>query len=315
MRILVVGAGAMGGYYGARLIQAGADVTFLVRPKRAELLALNGLSVSSGLGDFSGPVKTVLREALKPEYDLILLSCKTYDLLSAMDDIASAVGPSTGIIPFLNGLSAYDQLDARFGRDRVLGGIAYIATMLSETGEIRHFGRDDMLVIGARSAATSHLAADFHTLLAKTPGARLLSPNVTQALWNKWVMLATGALMNCLMRGTIGDILATQEGEKLMKQALAESLAVAAAEGQALSPEDVGKIEGRLLDPQSAWAASMMRDITQHAQRLEADAIVGDMIIRATHHGIDVPLYRAAYCHLQVYAHQRTAAGLDTVIK
>ncbi|NIG77919.1 2-dehydropantoate 2-reductase [Klebsiella sp. Ap-873] len=306
MKILVVGAGAIGGYYGARLIQAGADVTFLVRPKRAELLAKQGLRLESSLGDFNAPVNTVTRDSLRPDYDLILLSCKTYDLQAAIEDITPAVGPSTAILPFLNGLSVYDELDARFGRDRVLGGAAYIATTLNANGEIKQMGAADQVVVGARSPATLDVAKAVYALLASSAGGRALSDNIMQALWNKWVMLASGALMNCLMRGTVGDIMATQDGETLMKQAISESLSVAAAEGYALPQEEITSIETRLLDPQSAWAASMRRDIASNAPRLEGDAIVGDMITRATRHGLNVPLYRAAYCHLQVYAHQHT---------
>jgi len=265
MKILIVGAGAIGGYYGARLIQAGADVTFLVRSKRAAFLASHGLLVNSELGGFSESVNTVLREELQAEYDLIVLTCKTFDLPDAMDCICVAVGPETGILPLLNGLSVYDQLDARFGSDRVLGGIAYIATICDDAGVIHHLGNNDIMVVGERSESTRKLAKTFHSLITKTPGVRVHSTNITQALWNKWIMLATAALMNCLMRGTIADILSTQDGYTLMKQALAESLIVAAAENNPLSAAEVQHIEGRLLDPKSTWAASMMRDLAQGA--------------------------------------------------
>jgi 2-dehydropantoate 2-reductase len=310
MKILVVGAGAIGGYYGARLIQAGADVTFLVRQNRAALLAADGLHVHSELGDFSGQVHAVVREELKPVYDLIVLSCKSYDLDAAMHDIQPAVGPGTGILPFLNGLSVYEQLDARFGRDQVLGGAAYIAVTLDQKGAIRHVGTNDVVVIGTRSEKGELLAKNFFTLIAQSPGIRTLSPDTDQALWNKWIMLASGALMTCLMRGTVADILATQDGNALMKQAISECRSVATAEGHELSAADVQQIEARLLDSRSHWAASMMRDIAQNAARLEAKAIVGDLIVRAERHAIPVPLTRAAYCHLQVYEKQHAAGTL-----
>ncbi|OWT80801.1 MULTISPECIES: 2-dehydropantoate 2-reductase [unclassified Achromobacter] len=319
MKILVVGAGAIGGYYGARLIQAGADVTFLVRPKRAAALAERGLRVHSPLGDFSGQVRTITASALQPDYDLVLLSCKTYDLDAALDDIqgafgertptdgSRAAGPRTAapyILPFLNGLGVYDQLDARYGKDRIIGGASYIATMLDAQGDIRHLANTDVVIVGARSEAGATTAQAFHALITQSPGMRSLATDIEQALWNKWMMLACGALMNCLMRGTIGDILATQDGARLMHQAIAECLSVAQAEGHPLSREEVRKLEERLLDVNSKWAASMMRDISQDAPRLESAAIVGDLITRATRHGIDVPLIRASYCHLQVYARQ-----------
>jgi 2-dehydropantoate 2-reductase len=310
MKILVLGAGAIGGYYGARLIQAGADVTFLVRPKRAQALAADGLVVHSELGGFNDKVKTILAQDAKPDYDLVLLTCKAYDLDTAMAAIAPAVGASTRILPFLNGLAAYDQLDARFGKDRVMGGIAYIATMLEKTGSIRHFGTNDVVLSGARSPAQQTHAEEFHALIASTPGVRTPSPDITQALWDKWVMLASGALMNCLMRGTIADIMSTRHGHALMTRAMAECRAVAAAAGHELAPDTVKRMEERLLDDKSAWAASMMRDIAQGLPRLEADDIVGDMAARAALDKMDVPLAQAAYCHLQVYQHQQSAGSV-----
>lgn len=305
MNILIVGAGAIGGYFGARLLQAGGDVTFLVRPRRAAALASNGLRVHSDLGAFDGTVKTVLREDLKPIYDLILLSCKAYDLEASINDLLPAVGTHTAILPFLNGMSVYDQLDQRFGRDRVLGGVAYIAVTLDQQGEIHHMGKADVVVVGPRSRASISSAESFHALISTSKGSRVLSKDVSHALWNKWVMLASGALMTCLMRGSLREILATRDGQSLMKQAMLESQSVASAEGQALLPEEVHRIEERLLDSKSAWAASMMRDISQNATRLEAQAIVGDLIDRAERYGLDVPLTRAAYCHLQVYEMQQ----------
>jgi 2-dehydropantoate 2-reductase len=307
MRILILGAGAIGGYYGARLIQAGAEVTFLVRPQRAASLAARGLRIRSGLGDFNAPVRTVQRESLAPAYDLVVLSCKAYDLAAAIEDLHAALGETTGILPFLNGLAVYDQLDAHFGRDRVLGGVAYIATMLDTEGAILHLGAHDTIQVGARTDATRTLASDFHALIAQSPGIRTLSTNITQALWNKWVGLASGALMNCLMRGTVADILATRDGRRLMARAMSECRSVAAAGGCPMAADDVRRLETLLLDARSTWAASIMRDLAQGAPRLETDAIVGDMIIRAARHGLDVPLIRAAFCHLQVYEHQHIA--------
>ncbi|MFM2087127.1 MAG: hypothetical protein RLZZ237_1996 [Pseudomonadota bacterium] len=308
MKILILGAGAIGGYYGARLIQAGADVTFLVRPQRAALLATHGLVVHSELGDFHAPVQTVTQDAVQAEYDVIIVTCKGYDLDQAMDAIATAVGHTTAILPFLNGLGAYDRLDHRFGKDHVLGGIAYIATMLGENGAIRHMGANDVVITGARTPLLQDQAQALHTLFAASPGARNLSSNITQALWDKWVMIAAGALMTCLMRGTVADIMAAPGGRSLMQRAIAECRSVATAEGFGLAPETVQRMEKLLLDEQSSWAASMMRDITQDIARLESDDILGNMAERAEKHGLDVQLLRAAYCQLKVYESRKQRA-------
>ncbi len=174
MKILVLGAGAMGGYYGARLIEADADVTFLVRPGRAQALERLGLAVRSELGDFHRPVRTVLAGEVDaqddPQYDLVLLACKAYDLDDAIAAISPAVGRGTAVLPLLNGLAAYDRLDHRFGRERVLGGVSYIATTLAADGTVLHAGRMDRLVVGPRAAQTSAPAAEFHALVSRAAG-------------------------------------------------------------------------------------------------------------------------------------------------
>lgn len=307
MKILVLGAGGMGGYYGARLIEAGAHVTFLVRPQRADALRQRGLRVRSELGDFEGPVRTVVAEDVGTGYDLVLLACKTYDLETALDAIAPAVAGRTAVLPLLNGLSAYDILDQRFGREQVLGGVSYIATTLAADGAISHAGRVDKLVVGARTSDTEAIAKGFHALISKTPGVRALSDGIDQELWNKWTMIGAGALMTCLMRGTVGDILKTRDGRALMEQAIDECRCVAEISGHALPEHVLADVRVRLLDETSTWAASMMRDIAQGARRIEAEAIVGDMIARAEKASGDLPLTRIAYCNLQVYEARQAA--------
>jgi len=301
MKMLVLGAGALGGYYGARLAQAGADVTFLVRPKRAALLAERGLSVHSPLGDFHGQVNTILAQGIDSHYDAVLLTCKAYDLDSAVAAIKPAVGPATVIVPLLNGLCAYDTLDQHFGRERVMGGVAYIATSLNDSGEIMHLSELDRLSVGARSDRHVEVAKAFYEFAARTPGSRSLSEQIEQELWEKWVMISAGAAITCLMRAPICDISKADEGRHLIEQMLAECIEVARSSGFAPRAEAEKTIRGSLLDPNSKWAASMMRDIAKSTPKIESDAIVGDMVRRAQAHGLQTPLLRIALCHLQSY--------------
>jgi len=169
-----------------------------------------------------------------------------------------------------------------------------------------HYGKLDIVIVGARDAAQQDAAEAFHALIRTTPGTRSLSDNIGQALWNKWIHIATAALMTCLMRGTVGDIARTQDGKALMRRAMTESLAVAEAEGFPIPAAVVAQMEARLLDENLDWMASMARDIANGAPRLEADDVVGDLVRRAVGFGQDAPIAQAAYCHLQVYeAHQR----------
>ena len=222
MKILVLGAGALGGYYGARLLEAGAEVTFLVRQTRADQLQESGLVVQSPLGNVARPVHTITRGQVTPDYDLVLLTCKTYDLYQAIAAMAPAVGEHTGILPLLNGMATYDILDQHFGTGRVLGGVAYIAATLAPSGHILHLRPGDTLLIGQRAEATTALAASLYEVVSHTPGKRLLSGDIAQDLWEKWVMIAAGAAMTCVMRGPIGAILTTQDGRALITQAMDE---------------------------------------------------------------------------------------------
>ena len=307
MKILVLGAGAIGSYYGARLLQAGASVSFLVRSARARQLRQDGLRVHSELGDYAGPVDAVEVGAALPQADVVLLACKAYDLQDAARSIAPAVGPHTAILPFLNGLQTYDLLDAMFGKAQVLGGVAYVAVMLQADGSTRQLGTADRVVLGARTPHLQPLAEDLYALLARSPGQRTVDAGIEQQLWNKWVMLCSGAAVTCLFRGSIAQILATAHGRTLVEAALDECLQVSRAEGFALAPGEAQQIRGLLLNPASTWKASMMRDIDNRMAKLEADAIVGDMLVRAARHGVAAPTLQAAYAHLQVYLQQAAA--------
>jgi len=178
MRILIVGAGALGGYFGARLLQADRDVTFLVRPRRAAQLAKTGLVVRSKLGDAHIPSPPhVLAENISDQYDLILVGCKAYDLVPTMESFASAVGPGTAILPFLNGMKHLDSLSERFGAQHVLGGLAMISASLDDDGIVLHLNETHVLAYGeiggARSPRIDAISATFAG--AKKRGERELS--------------------------------------------------------------------------------------------------------------------------------------------
>jgi 2-dehydropantoate 2-reductase len=301
MKILVLGAGGIGGYYGARLIEAGADVTFVVREARRRQLARDGLRVQSPLGSFAEAVHAVPAVHKRDDFDLVILACKAYDLQSAIDAIAPALASGASVLPFINGIGVYDWLDGAFGRRRVLGGVAHIETGLFSDGVIRHLGSRDALTIGARAAESADIAGDTHALFARTPGERHLSAVIDQALWDKWTLLAAGAAACCLMRGTLQDIHRTDNGRALLHQAFEECRRVTEASGFVPGPDTLGSSIAFLMNPDSDWTASMMRDIAKNRPRIEADAIVGDMVKQAQRLGIPVPLLETAFAHLQVY--------------
>jgi 2-dehydropantoate 2-reductase len=300
MRILVLGAGAVGGYFGGRLAEAGRDVTFLVRAPRAAALAEKGLKVDSALGDFQVPVKVATADRVGGPYDLVILTAKHYDLDAAIDTIRPAMGPGTAVLPLLNGLVHLDRLDAAFGPDRVLGGVAYVGAVLLPDGSIRHVNRMSGIAFGERIGGVSERARAVEQQFANTPVAAPANDNILQEMWEKFVMMGAMAGMNCLMRGNVGEIVATEDGEALMVEALTECRAVAEAAGFAPRPQARERVQALLTERGSVNSASMRQDL-EAGRRTEAAAIVGDMLRRARHFGVLTPLLRAAWCHLQVH--------------
>jgi 2-dehydropantoate 2-reductase len=307
MKVLVLGAGAVGGYFGGRLAQSGADVTFLVRPARAQKLAQAGLAIKSPLGDANIAVRTVLQEAVRPDYDLVILSCKAYDLEDAIAALGGAMGADTLVLPLLNGMAQLARLEQAYGKARVLGGTCYIASTLDADGSILHLGKFQGITCGARAGNHAHAGALLQALAqayARVPLECKLSADIEQDMWEKFVLLATLAAMTCLMRASVGEILAAADGEALMREALTSCVATAAAAGHAPRAESLQRTEGMLFARGSSFTASMLRDL-EAGGRVEADHIVGDMLRRARAAGIDARLLAAAYCHLQAYEARR----------
>ena len=300
MRLLVLGAGGIGGYFGGRLAQSGADVTFLVRDARAARLQAEGLVIESPLGDARLDVTTATPGMLVGVYDLVLLSCKAYDLDSAIDTIRPAVGPGTSIMPLLNGLAHVERLEAAFGAKPVLGGLAHISVTLLPDGRIRHLNKLSTLTYGARLPEQEAHCAAIEALLAPVNFEWQNSRTVMQDMWEKFVFITAAASMTCLMRAPVGDILQADDGERLILQVLGECGGVASASGFPVRDKAKDWARSALTQQGSPLTASMLRDL-QSGAKIEADHLQGDMIRRAGAHDVDVALLRTAYCHLQAY--------------
>ncbi len=301
MRILVVGAGAIGGYFGGRLLEAGRDVTFLVRQRRAAQLAKTGLAIRSPRGDVTlANPPLVMADTLRAPYDLILVSSKAYDLAGAADSFAPAVGPDTAILPLLNGMAHLDYLKGRFGHDKVLGGQCVISVTLDAEGRIVHLNDTHALSFGELNggAATVRAAA----IAAAFAGAKFdstLSTAILQEMWEKWMFIAATAAATCLMRATVGDIVAAGAVE-ITTSLLDECVAIATAHGFAPREAIKSRSLTMLTTPGSTFAASMLRDIERGAP-IEADHIVGDLLQRDAETGEDLSLLHVAYAHLKAY--------------
>jgi 2-dehydropantoate 2-reductase len=304
MRLLVLGAGAIGGYFGGRLAQAGADVTFLVRPRRRAQLVEHGLDIRSDCGAFHAAVKTVTAADVRPDYDLVLLTCKAYDLDSAMDAAAPVVHDQCAIVPLLNGLAHLERLDARFGSTRVMGGTCSINSTLRPDGVIQHTGALQRLVFGERDRQPSARAEAFARALGATVIDWELSPDIDQDLWEKMVFLSALAAATCVFRANVGEIVAAPGGREAIEAALRANEAIASREGHAPRPHAMEFARRGLLDPSGTWSASMLRDL-EAGHPVESDHVIGWMLARARAHGVDDTVLRFAFTHLKAYEVRR----------
>jgi 2-dehydropantoate 2-reductase len=300
MRILILGAGATGGYFGGSLAKAGVDVTFLVRPRRREQLIRDGLKIESLAGDVATPVAAVTRDEITGAFDVVILSAKAYDLAAAIEAIRPAVGETTLVLPLLNGLRHLDDLDAAFGKARVLGGTCHISVVLEEDGRIRQLGPFASLTQGPRIPEQKQGSVELHAELSRGGFEARHSDDVIGAMWEKWVLLATLAGSTSLMRASIGEIVRTDLGALTISNMLDECCAVATASGHPPRSVAMSIVRPTLTDPQSNISASMLRDI-QRGGRIEADHIIGDLIRRGRERGVQTPLLDIAYVHLQAY--------------
>lgn len=309
MRVCVVGAGAIGGYFGARLTAAGRDVTFLVRPGRAKALAETGLRVKSRLGDVHVPNPALVQaDAIAGPFDLVILSCKAYDLADAIASVAPAIGPGTTILPLLNGMAHLDSLDARFGAERVIGGLCMIGSTLDREGTILHLNDVHGLTYGERDGGRTPRIEAIEALMAGAAFSPKASPEILQAMWEKWVFLASLAAGTSLMRASVGDIVAAPGGRDLMLAILDEAAGIAAASGFPMPDAMLARTRGQLTAEGSPSNASMARDIDTSA-RIEADHVVGDLIRRGREHGLALPRLETAYTHLKAYEARRAREG------
>lgn len=305
MKILFLGAGGVGGYFGGRLMESGADVSFLVRPGRHAQLVNEGLRIESPHGNFTLKVNSVTRETVTPIYDIVVMAPKAYDLDDAIVSIRPAAGPKTFILPLLNGLAHMDTLDDQFGRDHVLAGVAHIAAVMNTEGTIKQLTELHMLTVGGRDTETQAVADRFIKLCSAAKFNSRLAPSIENVLWEKWTFLATLAGITTLMRGSVGQIMNATHGDQLVRTLYSECLAVAAACGVPVGAPAQSLALDTLTKRNSTFTASMLRDL-ESGYRTEHDHILGEMLKRAANHGLATPILAATYANMQIRAQLAT---------
>jgi 2-dehydropantoate 2-reductase len=305
MRMLVLGAGALGGYFGGRALEAGLDVTFLVRPRRAAQLARDGLRVESPLGDIARPVATT--DPAGPGFDVVLLSCKAYDLDDGIATIRPAVDAGACVLPVLNGLAHMDTLTAAFGADRVWGGLAKCQATLTAEGVVKHLGDWRWLTFGEQDGRMDGRAAALAAALRGAKGMEAEAvPDVQRRMWEKLVHLGSVAAGTVLMRANVGEIVRAG-GRDFLVTLLERNAAIAAAHGHAITPVFLDSYRALFSDPARTYTASMLRDL-EAGGRTEAEHILGFLAAAARRAGVPGEIHAHALLHARAFG-QRRATG------
>jgi 2-dehydropantoate 2-reductase len=307
VRALVVGAGSVGGYFGGRLVAVGRDVTFLVRPRRATQLA-DGLTIISKGQETSVPAKVIRTGEAAGEFDVILLAVKAYQLDAAIEDLGACVSQSSIILPVLNGMKHVDILRSRFGSAHVVGGVAKIASTLDERGRIVDQADFHDLAYGEWSGERTARILALDQFMRGAGFEARLSADIERDMWEKWAMLASLAAITCLLDGDIGQVARAPGGIDLVKSLFGEVVAAIDAAWRPLSDPFKAQVLSLLTNRGSSLTSSMYRDM-KGGYRVEADQIIGDLVMRAAEKGIATPLLFAALARLKVYEERQAGQG------
>jgi 2-dehydropantoate 2-reductase len=305
MKILCLGAGALGGYFGGWLAENGADVTFLVRPARKAALDQVGLKIESPVGPLSRPIRTVTQGQIKTPFDLILLSAKSYDLDTAIVAIRPAMGPRSAVLPILNGIQHIDRLIAEFGHNRVLGGLAKIQATLGPDGTVLHMNDWNEIVFGELDGRMSERVTTFAAVFPKPQVKAQAVPDIQFQMWRKLVHLGTVAALTTLTRQALGALQSTPAGPNLIDSTIETAAEIAAAEGYPLSATLLEETRATFRKSGATYKASMLRDM-EKGGLTEGTHILGYLADRAVAHGITNPIFRIAAANVAAYEATRS---------
>ncbi|MQT91005.1 ketopantoate reductase family protein [Pseudomonas helleri] len=303
MRILIVGAGSTGGFFGAKLAKAGRDVTFLVRPQRLTQLEQHGLCVRSPAGDLDIKPQLITAAQIHSPFDIVLVAVKAYALESAINDMAAAIGPDTLILPLLNGMRHMELIAEKFGKDRLLGCACKVVTSLDESGRIIQQGMLNDITYGELDGSDSERVANVHAFMRDAGFNAKTSNTISRDMWEKWTLLAAMGSINCLMRGSIGDVVSVKGGREFADRVIDEVASIIQSVGCELSAPFLAEARRLLTLEGSPQTSSMYRDLTA-GRAIEADQIIGDLLVRASAKGLKAPILTLVYSNLLVYQAQ-----------
>ncbi|MBE7103385.1 2-dehydropantoate 2-reductase [Bacillus cereus] len=300
MRILVLGAGGVGGFFGGRLVEKGEDVTFLVRSKRKQKLEEKGLVIRSVNGDFSFQPKLITKEESTSPFDVILFSTKAYHLNEAITDLKPFVGEDTVIIPLLNGIAHLALLQKEFGEEKVIGGLCFIETTLNSEGDVVQTSAANRLVFGEIKPQDSERIQRISKTFAGTKTSFVLSENILQDMWHKYLFITVMSGVTTLMRAPIGPIRESEGGRDFIRNVFEESMQIMRAFGAPVK-DNIVEEHMKTIDKISYDMKSSMQRDMEKGSLIEGEHLQGHLLELAEQFSRDVPLLGVVYQNLKVY--------------
>jgi len=300
MRILVLGAGGVGGYFGGRLVEKGEDVTFLVRENRKKQLEKNGLVIRSVNGDYAFSPKLTTSKDAKETFDVVLFSTKSYHLENAIADLKPFVGENTVIVPLLNGIAHVSRLQEAFGEEKVIGGLCFIETTLNSEGDVVQTSAAAKLVYGEFRGKDTARIRQISDAFSGTKADFVLSSSIEKEMWHKYLFITVMSGVTSLMRAPIGPIRESEGGRGMIRQFFTEGAAIMHAHNAPISETIIDDHMKTIDSIGYEMKSSMQRDMEKKAF-VEGDHLQGHMLELAKEKGIDAPILAMVYQNVKVY--------------
>ena len=298
MKILILGAGAIGGFFGAHLMKSGANVSFLVREKRKDELKKSGINIFSINGELKVNPKLLDKNLSGQHFDVIILTNKSYDLIESIREIKPYVN-KTVIIPLLNGMAHYEILDKEFGKEKIFGGTAYISTAMNNYGSIQQITSRASIKFGPRTQKNINIANEFYEICKETEFECDFSDHIELDLWRKYVLIGATAASTVLFQKPLGEISATTYGKSLIIEIHEECKKIVLSKGYDIGIEATNYNLKLITDKDSLLKASMLRDF-ESGKKTECEHILGYLIDLAERNNIQCDLIKAAHTRIQV---------------
>ena len=302
MRFAVVGAGAVGGYYGAMLARQGHDVSFIARGAHLEAIRQRGLRIVGPLGDFTVKTAAESDASRVGPVDAVVLAVKTYDNDTAIPLLKPLVGPATAVLTLQNGVDSAEEVAAVVGEHATLGGSTYIATAVEAPGLIRQTGTHRRVIFGEYFGVTHGVTERVRAIEQAMVGADIHAEAVADAkpvIWEKFTYLAPFAAFTGASRLPIGPLWADAHCRSMFLAAVDEVSAVARAHGIALPPDQRQRLDDYMQKLPPATRSSLLIDLSQ-GKRTEVEALQGSVVRRGRAKGVPTPIMSALYAVLKV---------------